>query len=300
MTQLICVASWGNHGLVAAPDQTILPVQYQRRVGRPLCGDRVDIDLQPDSQWLATHIHPRSNCFARADRRGRRQQIAANLDQIVVVLAPEPAPSRDLIDRYLAAGEILGIACLLVLNKVDLDESALEALRERLNPYRQLGYRVLECSAETGHGLDQLAPELSGRQSLLAGQSGVGKSSLLNRLIPDLSVQTNSLSSATGKGKHTTTIAKLYFLEHSAGCIIDSPGVWEYGLWQMDSAELAHGFIEFRELLGTCRFQDCQHRAEPGCALLARAESDAVFAHRLACYQRLLREQQRFDQPTNY
>ncbi len=284
-----------------AADSKALEVQYQRRIGRPLVGDVVDIEQQTDHQWLVTTIHPRSTYFARGDRNGRQQRIAANIDQSIIVMAAEPAPSRDLIARYVIAAEILGMTPVLVLNKIDLPEPAVQIQRERLALYIDLGYQVLECSAESGQGISQLAEHLADKQSMLVGQSGVGKSSLLNRLIPDLSIQTSSLSSATGKGKHTTTIAQLYYLPQSGknahGRVIDSPGVWEYGLWVMPADELAYGFREFREHLGKCRFNDCQHQQEPGCALLLQAENDDRFRQRLLCYQRLLNEQQRHIKP---
>lgn len=297
INKAICIASWGNHGLVADTDNQALPVLYQRRVGRPLVGDHVDIQQQTDSQWLVVNIQPRSTYFARGDRNGRQQRIAANIDQAIIVIAAEPAPSRDLIDRYVVAAEILGFTPLLVLNKIDLPAPVVQAQRERLARYIDLGYSVLECSAETEYGIDQLENLLTGKQSMFVGQSGVGKSSLLNRLIPDLALQTNTLSSATGKGKHTTTIAHLYFMADTQsqreGHIIDSPGVWEYGLWVMPADELAAGFREFREHLGQCRFNDCKHTSEPGCALIEQAKLDDAFNERLACYQRLLNEQQR-------
>ncbi len=297
---LTCVASWGNHGLAGTTDRQLLPIQYQRRIGRPLCGDCIDIRQQTDEQWLVTKIHPRRSYFARADRFGRQQLIAANVDQALVVIAPEPAPSRDLIDRYLCANEILGISSVLVLNKIDLADGKLEQLRDDLSLYQQLGYKVIECSALDNTGIDELRQLLKGTSakpacSLLIGQSGVGKSSLLNCLIPDLSVQTSSLSTATGKGKHTTTIAQQYALPEPNSTIIDSPGVWEYGLWVMPADELAASFIEFRQWLGRCRFHDCRHLSEPDCSLQQQADQSDLFASRLQCYRRILAEQERFN-----
>lgn len=299
MTGLRCVASWGNHGLAASSTQSTVRVQYQRRIGRPLCGDVIGLEQQQDKQWLVNKIESRRNHFARADRKGRPQLLAANIDQAIVVIAPEPAPSRDLIDRYLAANEILGIRTTLVLNKVDLSSQDLDQLRQQLSIYIELGYTVIECSTLQNHGIDTLKQQLADesgqpRCSLFVGQSGVGKSSLLNCLVPDLSIQVNSLSTATGKGKHTTTTSKMYFLPGESDMIIDSPGVWEYGLWRMPGSELAYGFLEFRDHLGQCRFQDCQHNTEPQCALQSQADQSTTFEQRLQCYRRLLAEQQRF------
>lgn len=294
INNVTCVASWGNHGLAAGPDRRLLPVHYRRSVGRPLCGDVVDIQQQTDNEWLVSHIHPRRNCFARGDRYGKQQQIAANIEQAMVVLAPEPAPSRDLIDRYLVAGELLDFSITLVLNKTDLPDQTVSEQRERLALYADLDYPVLETSAETGTGIGALADQLTGKCSMLVGQSGVGKSSLLNRLIPDLALQTNTLSTASGKGKHTTTIAQLYYFDARDARMIDSPGVWEYGLWSMSSDELARGFREFQPWLGQCKFNDCRHTGEPGCALQAQADDNPALLERLTTYRRLLDEQQRF------
>lgn len=284
-----CIASWGNHGLFANSSEEHFPADYLRRIGRPLCGDNIEATQNDKGQWHITRIAPQTNTFARADRRGRKQVIAANIDQLLIVVASEPAPSKDLLDRYLVAGELTLCQCIIIHNKVDLDAEKPSSLSVRLQALADIGYPVISVSATKAIGIDMLNNILKGNCSMLVGQSGVGKSSLVNQLIPNLDLQTKAISNATGKGTHTTSISTLYHLPNN-GQIIDSPGVWEYGLWQMPADELAWGFKEFRDYLGQCRFRDCQHLNEPGCKL----RENVADSQRYACYQRLLNEQKRF------
>jgi ribosome biogenesis GTPase len=159
----------------------------------------------------------------------------------------------------------------------------------RLRDYVELGYPVLETSCKGAPGIDCLAPALESRTSILVGQSGVGKSSLANALLPDLDLQTGALSRVTGKGTHTTTTTVMYTLP-CGGRLIDSPGVWEYGLWQMSQHELAGGFREFASFEGHCRFNDCRHAGEPGCAIRAAVEAGAIREWRYRSYLRLLEQ----------
>ena len=239
-------------------------------------------------------ILPRRNHFVRADERQRKHTIAANLDQVVIVIATRPLPSRDLLERYLLAVHSLGIEPLIVVNKTDLDVAPDEqAVRidvlNHLPDYQTLGYNVVATSCKTDPGITQLQPLLEGKTSILVGQSGVGKSSLINQLLPDLEIQTGELSQSTGKGTHTTTSTMLY--QYSGdGFLIDSPGVWEYGIWKLENAELAAGFIEFEPFLGHCRFNDCVHASEPDCAIKQAVEDGHVLTWRFESYLRLLKQ----------
>lgn len=309
VVEMDCLTSWGDHGMAGTALGIKLIVHYRRKVGRPLCGDRILVDhLQPQPAVLT--IQPQLSRFARADHQGRPQWIAANMDQAAIIVAAEPAPSRDLVDRYLVACERLHIAPLLILHKSDLGHGPVDALRQRLQCYAALGYEVMEISSITGQGVAALSERLRGHRTLLTGQSGVGKSSLINALIPDLDLQTRALSVVTGKGTHTTSTACMYYLPDNArtdrsvtdgtqfvdaaGSVIDTPGVWEYSLWHMPAAELAAGFIEFRPWLDQCRFRDCTHVDTPGCAINAAASNVDISAARYAAFTRLLAEQQRF------
>lgn len=286
------LVSYGNSGVVELPGGERLACKYRRSIGRPYCGDRVEVEVFEDGSLALSAILPRDNEFVRAGARGQKQAIAANLDQVLIVVAATPEPSRDLLERYLVAVHSLGIQPLIVLNKSEqLERAALSAdspLR-RLDEYAALGYPVLRTSCKGPPGIEQLTPALATRTSILVGQSGVGKSSLANALLPDLDLQTGELSRVTGKGTHTTTTTIMYTLP-CGGRLLDSPGVWEYGLWNMTASELEAGFAEFRPFAGRCRFNDCRHAGEPGCAIRAAVEAGAIREWRYASYRRLLEQ----------
>lgn len=239
----------------------------------------------------------RHSVLERPDARGQLKPVAANIDQILIVFAVEPAPHANLIDRYLVAAEATGITPVLVLNKIDLLPEDGGELGELLDRYAALGYSVVTSTTAGASGLAALRERLEGRTSVLVGQSGVGKSSLIDRLLPDEELRIGALSKDSRKGTHTTTTARLYRLppQEAAeaspgeeGEIIDSPGIREFGLMHLDEQQVADGFIEFRDLLGHCRFRDCRHRHEPGCALLEAVERDEIHPHRFASYQRIV------------
>ena len=293
MTQeALALVSYGNRGVVELPDGTRAACDYRRSVGRPYCGDRVLAENAGGGALVASRILERKNEFARANARRQKQAIAANLDQVLVVVAPAPAPSRDLIERYLVAVHSLGIRPVIVLNKQDLAAGRSFGGDEplgRLDNYRELGYEVLATSCKDAPGVAPLLPVLQQRISILVGQSGVGKSSLVNALLPDLELQTGELSRATGKGTHTTTTTIMYQLPFG-GRLIDSPGVWEYGLWEMDQPEIARGFPEFAPFVAECRFGDCRHAGEPDCGVAGAAVQGEVRKWRYQAYLRLLEQ----------
>ncbi|HFQ13469.1 MAG TPA: small ribosomal subunit biogenesis GTPase RsgA [Gammaproteobacteria bacterium] len=252
------------------------------------CGDEVGWQ-QPDPRSCVIHeLRPRRSLLARPDARGRQKIIAANLDQILIVCAPRPELNEGLLDRYLVAATLTGIEPVIVLNKIDLlDEAALAAYRKRLAVYSKLGYRVIHTSAHADAAFNSLLECLREKTSVLVGQSGVGKSSLLNRLLPGVEARVGEMSEATGKGRHTTTTARLYHLPES-GDLIDSPGIREFGLWNVTPAQLARGFPEFADLQPHCRFRDCRHRNEPGCAVLDALREGRISLARHDSYLRIL------------
>ena len=252
------------------------------------CGDEVGWQ-QPDPRSCVIHeLRPRRSLLARPDARGRQKIIAANLDQILIVCAPRPELNEGLLDRYLVAATLTGIEPVIVLNKIDLlDEAALAAYHKRLAVYSKLGYRVIHTSAHADAAFNSLLECLREKTSVLVGQSGVGKSSLLNRLLPGVEARVGEMSEATGKGRHTTTTARLYHLPES-GDLIDSPGIREFGLWNVTPAQLARGFPEFADLQPHCRFRDCRHRNEPGCAVLDALREGRISPARHDSYLRIL------------
>ena len=287
-TGLILV-SYGTGGLAELADGRRVECSYRRSIGRPFCGDRVAIEDADGNTRVVSEILPRKNVFVRAGNRQQKQVVAANLDQVLIVIAPAPEPNRDLVERYLVAVHSLGIEPLIVVNKAELLGEQGEGPLARLGEYSELGYGVVETSCKGAPGIDALIPLLENQTSILVGQSGVGKSSLVNALLPDHDLQTGELSRATGKGTHTTTTTIMYTLPCS-GRLLDSPGVWEYGLWEMDENELAAGFPEIRSRAGGCRFNDCKHGSEPDCSVRQAVESGEIREWRYQSYLRLLEQ----------
>ena len=293
-SEALVLVSYGSQGVVLLPDGERKRCKFRRKVGRPFCGDRVLVARADDASLVVESILPRRNYFVRADERQRQHVIAANLDQVLIVVAARPLPSRDLMERYLVAVHSLGIEPVIVLNKTDLevpqDESAAGAtVLSHMPEYETLGYPVIRTSCKTEPGISALKPVLKDRTSILVGQSGVGKSSLINQLLPDLDIQTGALSTSTGKGTHTTTSTILYQFT-GGGYLIDSPGVWEYGIWTLENHELVAGFIEFEPWLGKCRFNNCVHATEPDCAIKQAVADGHIRDWRYQSYLRLLEQ----------
>jgi ribosome biogenesis GTPase len=215
--------------------------------------------------------------------------VAANIDSIVLVIAPEPEAHVNLIDRYLVAAENCHIEPLLLLNKTDLlDENNHGRFYALLAHYEALGYRTLSVSSKNQQHLAELKAFLNGRTSVFVGQSGVGKSSLIAALLPGTELKVGALSENTRKGKHTTTTARLYHFP-SGGHLIDSPGIREFGLWHMSASDVLYGFRELRALEGYCRFRDCAHEAEPGCAFSQAVKNGEVKAERFDSFKRIVK-----------
>lgn len=248
------------------------------------CGDEVDVAASGKGQGTIERLRPRRNLLWRSDAF-RQKLIAANLTQVVLVTATEPDFSDLLISRCIAAAESQHIKVLIALNKADL-AARLPGARERLATFARLGYPVVELCAKTDAAA--LRPLLAGEHSILVGQSGMGKSTLTNALIPEAQAATREISEALNSGKHTTTFARLYALD--GGWLIDSPGLQAFGLAHLTHDELAAGFVEFAPYLGRCRFRDCAHDAEPGCALRAAVESGHIERRRFEHYHMIRSE----------
>jgi len=235
-----------------------------------------------------TAILERHGVLSRPDFNGREKALAANLDRIVVVLAVEPEPSDYLLDQYLIAAEGIGIGIetLIVFNKADLAPTDRSPPWDAFAHYAAIGYPLLPVSTRTGEGMGRLLDELAGHTCILVGQSGVGKSSLIQTLLPDQDIQVGRLSEATGLGRHTTSAATLYRLP-GGGELIDSPGVRSFRLGPLSREAMEQGFREFRPLLGQCRFRDCLHDQEPDCAIRDGVAQGRIHPRRLANFLHL-------------
>lgn len=290
----IVISRFGMHADVEAEDGTQHRCNIRRTLRSLVTGDRVvwrpGLQVHAGVKGIVEAVHERTSVLTRPDFYDGVKPIAANIDQIVIVSAILPELSLNMIDRYLVACETLSVEPLIVLNKVDLlDADGRRFVDEMMQIYRDINYRVLEVSSQTREGMEAFEQALAGRISIFAGQSGVGKSSLLNALLPpsEKQILVNDVSDVSGLGQHTTTAARLYHFQHG-GDVIDSPGVREFGLWHLEPEQITQGFIEFRDYLGGCRFRDCRHNADPGCAIRAAVEQGKIAEERFDNYHRIL------------
>jgi len=281
------VASHGRDATVVGERGERVHCRLQGRRLEVVCGDRVrwHAARTEGGAGIIAEVLPRARLLARISSRGTPETVAANLTQLAAVLAPVPAPDFGLCDRYLAAAEWSGLAACVVANKSDLEGAA--ALDAPLADYARIGYPVIRASKRIAGGVDALRERLAGEVSVLVGQSGVGKSSLTNALVPGVEAAVDEVSRASESGRHTTTTASLYALP-SGGELIDSPGVRDFSPPLPAPRDVAGGYREFAALAGGCRFRDCLHRREPGCRVVAAAAEGGVSLRRLESYRRML------------
>ena len=288
MANGLVIAAHGRHYLVQS-DGVRLQCVTRGKKSDVATGDIVNFKQTSPDQGVIESIAERKTLLYRSDQY-KSKLLAANVTQLFVVVATEPGFSDDLVSRSLVAADAAGITAHIVLNKIDV-EASLPKARERVGLYASLGYPVHEVSARSAPetACARLMPLLQGQTTILIGQSGMGKSSLINLLVPDADIATREISAALDSGKHTTTFTRLY--EMGAGtAIIDSPGFQEFGLYHLTEGMLERAFREFQPYLGQCRFYNCHHLTEPGCGILAAVESGKISAMRHALYQQLLHE----------
>lgn len=292
----VVISRFGMHADVEDADGSVHRCNIRRTIRSLVTGDRVlwrpGVEGSATVKGIVEAVHERTSVLTRPDFYDGVKPIAANLNQIVIVSAILPELSLNIIDRYLIASETLDVEPLLVLNKTDLlDDAGRKFVDKQMDIYRRIGYRVLMVSSHQKNGLEELQAALIGRISIFAGQSGVGKSSLLNTLLGlELGaneILTNDVSDVSGLGQHTTTASRLYHFPQG-GDVIDSPGVREFGLWHLEPEQITRGFVEFREFLGHCKFRDCKHDNDPGCALREAVENGKIDAARFESYHRIL------------
>lgn len=282
------IAAHGRHYL-AQTDTARLQCVTRGKKSDVTVGDIVNLKLTSPNQGVIESITERKTLLYRSDQY-KSKLLAANVTQLFIVVATEPSFSDDLVSRSLVAADAAGIAAHIVLNKIDVTAS-LPRTRERLALYAGLGYPVHEVSARTAPEATcaALMPLMRGESSILIGQSGMGKSSLINLLVPDADIATREISAALDTGKHTTTFTRLYTVGRDTA-IIDSPGFQEFGLYHLSEGMLERAFPEFAPHLGHCKFYNCHHLNEPSCAILSAVESGRIAVMRHALYQQLVHE----------
>ena len=278
------LASFGR-GVLVQTDGAALRCGLTGRKQRIVCGDRIAWTYPDSADGPSVQsVEPRRNLIERIDARGRPESVAANVDRLAIVVAAEPKPDWFLVDRYWAGAALKDLQALIIVNKQDLGT---ESILPELQTYRSLGLRCIETAANSGSGVDELKTLLTDSVSLLVGQSGVGKSSLVNSLAPDAAAQTAELT-RDAEGRHTTTTARWYRLAANSA-IIDAPGVRDFAPPASLARAAERGFIEIHEHSADCRFKDCRHMEEPGCAVRTAVLGRSIAARRYESYRRLFR-----------
>lgn len=264
----------------------------RQNLGAPVPGDRVIFRLDNNEQGIIESINERNSLLQRPSHHQGLKPVVANIDRVFILVAPLPDFSTILLDRYLIAIENTGIDIVIVANKWDLmDEIKAQSIEPQLSIYQGLGYPLVKISTKENLGQQALLDEIKDHSSILVGQSGVGKSSIINWLFPAQSLATKSISENSRLGQHTTTASQLFCLTENTiekGFIIDSPGIREFGLWHLTNQQIANGFKEFQPLLGSCKYRDCKHINEPGCQIVEAVKQEKISNQRWLNYRKIL------------
>ncbi len=286
------ITNFGQSLIVEDADKKVFRCFARQNVGAIVCGDRViwQQDKKNENVGVIVAIEERKTLLQKPGFGGKLKPMAANIDQIVIVSSILPEPNPYLIDRYLVAAENLPARPIVLLNKIDLLNSQSQTLIDNIEAeYSNIGYQVIKTSQTLGFGFDSLLDVLKNRISIFVGLSGVGKSSLIKHLLPEQEMRIGEVSEATGEGKHTTTNSMLYHLP-SGGELIDSPGVRDFGLWNISADDVLHGFKELRPYIGGCRFSNCAHQSEPDCAIHMALSENKISQERFNHYQKMIAE----------
>lgn len=288
------IATFSRRMRLRMNDRSEVDARIKGKRLQPVCGDRVIAEpIDNEADWLITGILDRENALTRPNMRGQVEVLAANVDMLIVVAATTPAPDWFIIDRYLAAAESQHIAAAVTYNKSDIGEDT-QASISALDDYRRIGYPTIRCSATNGDGMDAVQDEIDSRTAIIVGQSGVGKSSMINYLMGGEQQRTADISSKSREGKHTTVNSAMLELPHG-GRVIDSPGVRDYAPALESATEVIAGFREIEKAGHDCRFANCRHLREPGCAVKAGVDDESISARRYESYKRLLNLTERLE-----
>jgi len=283
----LVVSYFGRETKIETPEGRVISCRLRQNLGNLVVGDLITWEADQEDNGVITARRPRTSEFFRVDKRGQTKLIAANIAQVIIVIAPEPTPPEGLLDSYLVAAELLALTPIILLNKVDLTEHYFEFFQLYEDIYRSTSYPLLRTSALEDPEMGQLKNILADKTSVLVGPSGTGKSSLISRLSPHSSVGIGPLGAKSRLGTHTTSTTQLYRLQDVTGHILDSPGIREFGLWNIKPEQLQKGFIEFRDFLELCQFSNCTHTHEPNCGLQIGLEQGKIHPKRLENYRLL-------------
>ena len=286
----LVVSHHGRKLVVETEDNQQYDCKLRQNLGDIACGDSVVIQIDTKDHAVVVAVNERKNLLEKTGFAGQAKTVAANIGQVVIVCSVEPEPNGYLIDRYLTATENLPAEALIIINKIDLinDENKLviDSIKET---YRNIGYRLIETSIKNNTGLNELKEALQNTTSILVGLSGVGKSSLVKMLLPDIEIRIGEISTASKEGKHTTTVSSLYHLP-DGGALIDSPGVRDFTPRNRNKEDVVKGFIELKPYQGYCKFSNCTHTTEPGCAITEALNKGELSQQRVNSFKKMLED----------
>lgn len=284
------ITNFGQSLIVEDNNQQLFRCVARQNLGPIVCGDQVIWQQSQTNDGVIVAREERQSLLQKPGFGGKLKPMAANIDQIIIVASVQPEPNPYLIDRYLVAAENLPATPIILLNKIDLiNDSNRQLINDIESEYTTIGYQVIKTSNIADSGFDQLLEALESRTSIFVGLSGVGKSSIINHLLPELDIRVGELSEASGEGTHTTTSSTLYNLP-CGGKLIDSPGVRDFGLWNTSAESILHGFRELRPYIGQCKFSNCSHDNEPDCAIKNAFHTGKISVHRFKNYKKMLQE----------